>query len=147
MVGFLGGLRGVCWIGLGIVFLLRMPQMAEGLAFTSPDGLTGLRAIVSGLHIAIGTVILVFCLNRLYLLGVFVSACAAGGLAIVRLFGMLTDHAFTASQIRDLRPEVLGFFIAIALGPRPRSELGFLGRASEEQARNQNRSDRSPRRA
>src|SRR5258708_26495992 len=134
MVGFLGGLRGVCWIGLGIVFLLRMPQMAEGLAFTSPDGLTGLRAIVSGLHIAIGTVILVFCLNRLYLLGVFVSACAASGLAIVRLFGMVTDHAFTASQIRDLVPEVLGFFIAIPIMRRLRLELEFLAPAPAEQA-------------
>src|SRR5712664_3746369 len=65
MMRFLAWLSAVFWIGLGIVFLLRMPQMAEGLAFTSPDGLTGLRAIVSGLHIAIGTVILVFCLNRL----------------------------------------------------------------------------------
>ncbi len=74
MMRFLAWLSAVFWVGLGIVFLLRMPQMAEGLAFTSPDGLTGLRAIVSGLHIAIGTVILVFCLNRLYLLGVFVSA-------------------------------------------------------------------------
>jgi hypothetical protein len=54
MMRFLAWLSAVFWIGLGIVFLLRMPQMAEGLAFTSPDGLTGLRAIVSGLHIAIG---------------------------------------------------------------------------------------------
>ncbi len=147
MMRFLAWLSAVFWIGLGIVFLLRMPQMAEGLAFTSPDGLTGLRAIVSGLHIAIGTVILVFCLNRLYLLGVFVSACAASGLAIVRLFGMVTDRAFTASQIRDLVPEVLGLFIAIAIVPRLGSELGVLARASAEQARNQSRSDSASGRA
>jgi hypothetical protein len=113
-----------------------MERMAEGLAFTSPDGLTGLRAIVSGLHIVIGVVGFVFSLNRLYLLGVFVSACAASGLAIVRLFGMLIDHASTASQVRDLVPEVLGLFIAIAIIPRLGSELGLLGRASAEQGTN-----------
>src|SRR5258707_9703339 len=121
MMRFLAWLSAVFWIGLGIVFLLRMPQMAEGLAFTSPDGLTGLRAIVSGLHIAIGTVILVFCLNRLYLPGVFASACAASGLAILSLLGMVTAHAFTASHIRDPVPAGLGFFIAIAVLPRLRS--------------------------
>src|SRR5258707_2940819 len=141
MIRFLAWLSAVFWIGLGIVFMVRMQHMAEGLAFTSPDGLTGLRAIVSGLHIAIGTVILVFCLNRLYLLGVFVSACAASGLAIVRLFGMVTDHAFTASQIRDLVPEMLGLFIAISIVPRLRSELGVLARVLAEHPRNQNRSD------
>src|SRR6266478_4617143 len=114
MMRFLAWLSAVFWIGLGIVFLLRMPQMAEGLSFTSPDGLTGLRAIVSGLHIAIGIVVLVFSLNRLYLLGVFVSACAASGLALVRFAGMIVVHAFTASQVRDLVPEVLGFIVAIA---------------------------------
>src|SRR5258707_12617607 len=102
MMRFLAWLSAVFWIGLGIVFLLRMPQMAEGLAFTSPDGLTGVRAIVSGLHIAIGTVILVFCLNRLYLLGVFLTACAGSGFWLSRLSGMVTDHACPASRIRDL---------------------------------------------
>jgi hypothetical protein len=40
-------LSAIFWIGLGTIFALRMPHMAEGLSFTSPDGLTGLRAIVS----------------------------------------------------------------------------------------------------
>jgi len=71
-------------------------------------------------------------LNRLYLLGVFVSACAASGLAIVRLFGMVVDNAFTRSQVRDLVPEALGFFIGIALVSRFRTEP-LLGRASAEQ--------------
>ena len=102
------------------------------MSFTSPDGLSGLRAIVSGLHFALGIVILVFCLNRLYLLGVFVSACAASGLAIVRLFGMVTDNAFTRSQVRDLIPELLGLFIAIAIVTHLRTELRLLGRASAE---------------
>jgi hypothetical protein len=135
MIRFLSWLSAIFWISLGIIFMLRMQHMAEGLSFTTPDGLTGLRAIVSGLHIAIGTVILAFALNRLYLLGVFVSACAASGLAIVRLFGMAVDNAFTRSQIRDLIPEALGFFIAIAIVPRLRTELRLLGRASAEQPR------------
>jgi hypothetical protein len=139
MIRFLSWLSAVFWISLGIVFMLRMQHMAEGLSFTSPDGLTGLRAIVSGLHIAIGTVILVLALNRLHLLGVFVSACAASGLAIVRLFGMVVDNAFTRSQVRDLVPEALGFFVAIAIVPRLRSELHFLGRASVEQSRKSER--------
>ena len=131
MIRLLSWISAIFWIGLGIVFLLRMEHMAEGLSFTSPDGLTGLRAIVSGLHIAIGIVVLVFSLNRLYLLGVFVSACAASGLALVRFAGMIVDHAFTASQVRDLVPEVLGFIVAIAIVPRLRSELRLLGGASE----------------
>jgi hypothetical protein len=126
MIRFLSWLSAIFWIGLGIIFMLRTQQMAEGLSFTSPDGLTGLRAIVAGLHIAIGTVILVFTLNRLYLLGVFVSAYAASGLAIVRFFGMVIDNAFTRSQVRDLIPEVLGLFIAIAIIPRLRTELRSL---------------------
>jgi hypothetical protein len=134
-IRFLSWLSAIFWIGLGIVFMLRMQNMAEGLSFTSPDGLTGLRAIVSGLHIAIGAVILVFTLNRLYLLGVFVSACAASGLAMVRLFGMAVDNAFTRSQVRDLVPEALGLFIAVAIAPRLRRELHLLGRASAEQAK------------
>jgi hypothetical protein len=140
MIRFLSWLSAIFWISLGIVFMLRMQHMAEGLSFTSPDGLTGLRAIVSGLHIAIGTVILVFALNRLHLLGVFVSACAASGLAIVRLFGMVIDNAFTRSQVRDLVPEALGFLIVIAIVPRLRSELGLLGRASANKQENQSRS-------
>jgi len=131
MIRFLSWISAIFWIGVGIVFLLRMEHMAEGLSFTSPDGLTGLRAIVSGLHIAIGIVVLVFSLNRLYLLGVFVSACAASGLALVRFAGMIVVHAFTASQVRDLVPEVLGFIVAIAIVPRLRSELRLLGGASE----------------
>ena len=126
MIRLLSWISAIFWIGLGIVFLLRMEHMAEGLSFTSPDGLTGLRAIVSGLHIAIGIVVLVFSLNRLYLLGVFVSACAASGLALVRLFGMVTDNAFTPSQVRDLIPEILGFIVVIAIVPRLRSELHRL---------------------
>jgi hypothetical protein len=62
MMRFLSWLSAIFWIGLGIVFMLRTQRMAEGLSFTSPDGLTGLRAIVAGLHIAIGAVILVFTL-------------------------------------------------------------------------------------
>jgi len=77
----------------------------------------------------------VLCLNRLYLLGVFVSACAASGLLIVRLFGMVVDHAFTASQLRDLVPEVLGLFIVVALIPRLKNELRVLSRASAEQTK------------
>ncbi len=42
------------------------------------------------------------------------------------------DHAFTASQVRDLVPEVLGFIVAIAIVPRLRSELRLLGGASEQ---------------
>src|SRR6266446_200171 len=147
MMRFLAWLSAVFWIGLGIVFLLRMPQMAEGLAFTSPDGLTGLRAIVSGLHIAIGTVILVFCLNRLYLLGVFVSAWRSERTCDCQIVWNVTDRAFTASQIRDLVPEVLGLFIAIAILPRLRSELGVLARAVVEQGRHQSRSDSAAGRA
>jgi hypothetical protein len=75
------------------------------------------------------------CLNRLYLLGVFVSACAASGLAIVKLFGMVVDHAFTASQLGDLVPEVLGLFIVVALIPRLKNELRVLSRASAEQTK------------
>jgi hypothetical protein len=126
MIRFLSWLSAIFWIGLGILFLLRMEHMAEGLSFTSPDGLTGLRAIVAGLHISIGVIVAVFSLNRLYLLGVFVSACAASGLALVRLFGMVTDHAFTPSQVRDLIPEILGFIVVIAIVPRLRSELRRL---------------------
>ena len=132
MIRFLSWLSAIFWIGLGTIFMLRMQYLAEGLSFTSPDGLTGLRAIVSGLHFAIGMVILVFCLNRLYLLGVFVSACAASGLAIVRLFGMVTDNAFARSQVRDLIPVVLGLFIAIAIVTHLRRELRLLNRASAE---------------
>jgi hypothetical protein len=135
MIRFLSWLSAIFWISIGLVFTLRMQHMAEGLSFTSSDGLPGLRAIVAGLHIAIGTIILVFTLNRLYLLGVFVSACAASGLAIVRLFGMVVDNAFTRSQVRDLVPEALGFFIGIALVSRFRTELRLLGRASAEQAK------------
>jgi hypothetical protein len=135
MIRLLSWLSAIFWISLGVLFMLRMPRMVEGLSFTSPDGLTGLRAIFAGLHIAIGTVILVFALNRLHLLGVFVSACAASGLAIVRLFGIVIDNAFTPSQIRDLVPEALGFFIAIAIVGRLRTELRLLGRASSNAAR------------
>ncbi len=126
MIRFLSWLSAIFWTGLGILFLLRMEHMAEGLSFTSPDGLTGLRAIVAGLHISIGVIVAVFSLNRLYLLGVFVSACAASGLALVRLFGMVTDNAFTPSQVRDLIPEILGFIVVIAIVPRLRSELHRL---------------------
>jgi hypothetical protein len=108
-IRFLSWLSAIFWISLGIVFMLRMQQMAEGLSFTSPDELTGLRAIVSGLHIAIGAVILVFTLHRLYLLGVFVSACAASGLAIVGLFGIEVDNAFTRSQ--GSRPSPRGSWV------------------------------------
>ncbi len=104
MIRFLSWLSAIFWISLGLIFMLRMQHMAEGLSFTSPDGRTGVRAIVSGLHLAIGigTVVLAFAVNRLHLLGVFVSACAATGLAMVRLFGMVVDNAFTRSQVRDL---------------------------------------------
>jgi hypothetical protein len=130
MIRFLSWLSAIFWTGLGILFMLRMEHMAEGLSFTSSDGLTGLRAIVAGLHISIGVVVAVFSFNRLHLLGVFVSACAASGLALVRLFGMLIDNAFTPSQVRDLVPEILGFIVAIAIVPRLRRELRLLGRAS-----------------
>src|SRR6266446_3904948 len=135
MIRFLSWLSAVFWIFLGVAFMLRMRQMLDGVAFTSPDGLTGVRAIFAGLHVGIGTIILVLCLNRLYLLGVFVSACAASGLLIVRLFGMVVDHAFTASQLRDLVPEVLGLFIVLALIPRLKNELRVLSRASAEQTK------------
>ena len=126
MIRFLSWLSAVFWIFLGVAFMLRMRQMLDGVAFTSPDGLTGVTAIFAGLHVGIGTIILVLCLYRLYLLGVFVSACAASGLAIVRLFGMVVDHAFTASQLRDLVPEVLGLFIVVALIPRQADGQEFL---------------------
>jgi hypothetical protein len=134
MIRFLSWLSAIFWLGLGLIFMLRMEHMAEGLSFTGPDGLTGLRAIVSGLHIAGGVVVLAFSLNRLHLLGVFVSACAASGLALVRLFGMTIDHAFTPSQVRDLVPEMLGFILAIVIVPRLWNELRLLGRASVEHA-------------
>jgi hypothetical protein len=130
MIRFLSWLSAAFWTGLGILFMLRMEHMAEGLSFTTSDGLTGLRAIVAGLHISIGVVVMVFSLNRLYLLGVFVSACAVSGLALVRLFGMMIDKAFTPSQVRDLIPEVLGLIVAIAIVPRLGRELRLLSRAS-----------------
>jgi hypothetical protein len=132
MIRFLAWLSAIFWIGLGIVFMMRTQHMTEGLAFTNRDGLTGLRAIVSGLHIAVGVVVAVFAFNRLHLLAVFVSACAASGLAIVRLFGMVVDHAFTPSQVRDLIPEILGFVIVMTIVPRVTRELRLLGRTSAE---------------
>jgi hypothetical protein len=132
IIRFLSWLSAIFWISLGLIFMLRMQPMTEGLSFTRPDGRTGVRAIVSGLHLAIGTVVLAFAVNRLHLLGVFVSACAASGLAMVRLFGMVVDNAFTRSQVRDLVPEALGFFILIAIVPRLRRELRLLGLASAE---------------
>jgi hypothetical protein len=130
MIRFLSWLSAAFWTGLGILFMLRMEHMAEGLSFTTSDGLTGLTAIVAGPHISIGVVVIVFSLSRLYLLGVFVSACAASGLALVRLFGMMIDKAFTPSQVRDLVPEVLGLVVAIAIAPRLGRELRLLSRAS-----------------
>jgi len=98
IIRFLSWLSAIFWTGLGILFLLLpMERIAEGLSFTRSDGLTGFRAIVASLHISIGVVVAVLALNRLYLLGIFVSACAASGLALVRLFGMMTDDAFTSS--------------------------------------------------
>ena len=132
MIRFLAWLSAILWIGLGMLFMLRMQHMAEGRSFTSSDGLTGLRAIVAGLHIAVGVIVAVFSFNRLHLLAVFVSACAASGLAIVRLVGMIVDHAFTPLQIRDLVPELLGLIIAIIIAPRVRHGLRLLGRASAQ---------------
>ena len=74
MIRFLSWLSAIFWTGLGILFLLRMEHMAEGLSFTSPDGLTGLRAIVAGLLISIGVIVAVFSLNRLNLQAVSAHA-------------------------------------------------------------------------
>ncbi len=91
------------------------PRTPYGVVFTKTDSRADVTAVTVGLHLAIGSAIIIFAAFGLYIVGMLIATLAVTGLAAVRLVEMIAGKAATTRQWILLAPEVAGTILGATL--------------------------------
>jgi hypothetical protein len=116
MIRPLAWMNGIAFLAIGLGFTLFTKRAAQGLGiiFTSPVGTGDFRAVYGGVQIAVGAGIIFLCSRNLYKEAIVIGLMIAGGLAGVRILGIVVDRSALTVQWALLAPELFGVVLNAA---------------------------------
>jgi hypothetical protein len=111
--------RILTWvIGVGLLLIGVASWMARtpyGVQLTEIDARADVNAVIVGLHLAVGSAIIVCAACRLHLVGLLIATLTATGLAALRIIEMAAGDAATTRQWILLASEIAGVILSAAL--------------------------------
>lgn len=127
------------WVfGIGLLLIGVASWAARtpyGVQLTEVDARADLNAVIVGLHLAVGSAVIVFAACRLHVIGMLIATLTVAGLAVVRIVEMAAGDAATTRQWILLAPEIVGVIVGAALVIPRLPELRSLSHIATSRAR------------